>query len=109
MGVYIKNWSIADWKELLKWARIGENNAMIGEFAEVEEIPPHGDLIDADKLVELCDIMADKCVNKCDGIGATIWHQFKATVEWSPIVIPEEEPMHSNASNTLNALREECE
>lgn len=50
-------------------------------------VPPHGDLIDADKLVELCDIMADKC----DGIGASIWHQFKTTVEWSPIVIPAEE------------------
>ena len=48
---------------------------------------PHGRLIDADKLGELCDIMADKC----DGIGASIWHQFKTTVEWSPIVIPAEE------------------
>lgn len=50
-------------------------------------VPPHGDLIDADKLVELCDIMADKC----DGIGASNWHQFKTTVEWSPIVIPASE------------------
>lgn len=33
----IKNWSKADWKELLKWAKIGANNAMIGEFTEVEE------------------------------------------------------------------------
>lgn len=41
MGVYIKNWSLADWKELLKWAKIGANNAMIGEFTEVEEVPPH--------------------------------------------------------------------
>ena len=52
MGVYIKNWSLADWKELLKWAKIGANNAMIGEFAEVEEIPPHGRLVDADKLMQ---------------------------------------------------------
>lgn len=52
MGVYIKNWSIANWKELLKWAKFGANNAMIGEFAEVEEVPPHGRLIDADKLVD---------------------------------------------------------
>lgn len=84
MGIYIKNWSLADWKELLKWAKIGANNAMIGEFAEVKEIPPHGDLIDADKLIELCDIMAEKC----DGIGESIWHQFKTVVGWSPIVIP---------------------
>ena len=51
MGVYIKHWSLADWKELLKWAKIGANNAMIGEFTEVEELPPHGRLIDADVLV----------------------------------------------------------
>ena len=50
MGVYIKNWSLADWKELLKWAKIGANNAMIGEFTEVEEVPAHGRLIDADKI-----------------------------------------------------------
>ena len=50
MGVYIKNWSIADWKELFKWAKIGANNVMIGEFTEVEEVPPHGRLIDADAI-----------------------------------------------------------
>ena len=50
MSLLIKNWSEADWKELLKWAKIGANNAMIGEFAEVEEIQPHGRLIDADKI-----------------------------------------------------------
>ena len=52
MGLYIKNWSLADWKELLKWAKIGANNAMIGEFTEVEEVPPHGDLIDRDALIK---------------------------------------------------------
>ena len=38
-------------------------------------------LVDADKLIELCDIMADIC----DGIGA-IWEQFRIAVEWSPAV-----------------------
>ena len=57
------------------------------DWCPLVSVPKHGDLIDADKLVELCDIMADKC----DGIGASIWHQFKTTVEWSPIVIPAEE------------------
>ena len=57
------------------------------ETFAASEVPAHGDLIDAGKLVELCDIMA----NKCDGIGALIWHQFKTTVEWSPIVIKAEE------------------
>jgi len=52
VSILIKNWSKADWKELLKWAKIGANNAMIGEFAEVEELPPHGDLIERDKLRE---------------------------------------------------------
>lgn len=51
------------------------------------EIPKHADLIDADKLIELCDIMA----NQCDGMGVSIWHQFKTMVEWSPIVVPAEE------------------
>lgn len=50
MSLLIKNWSIADWKELLELAKIGANNAMIGEFTEVEEVPPHGRLIDADAL-----------------------------------------------------------
>lgn len=51
MSLLIKNWSLAGWKELLMWAKIGANNAMIGEFTEVEEIPPHGRLIDADALI----------------------------------------------------------
>ena len=38
--------------------------------------------IDADKLIELCEIMVDKC----DGLGKSIWKQFAATVEWSPYV-----------------------
>lgn len=50
MSLLIKNWQMADWKELLKWAKIGANNAMIGEFTEVEDLPPHGRLIDADEL-----------------------------------------------------------
>lgn len=41
-------------------------------------------LIDADKLESLCDIMADKC----DGIGESIWSQFRTTVEWSPTIDP---------------------
>ena len=50
-------------------------------------IPDHGRLIDADKLCELCDIMAEKC----DGIGESIWNQFRTTVEWSPTIIEAEE------------------
>ena len=38
--------------------------------------------IDADKLESLRDIMADKC----DGIGESIWNQFRTTVEWTPTV-----------------------
>ncbi len=50
-------------------------------------VPDHGRLIDADALCKLCDIMADKC----DGIGESIWHQFRTTVEWSPTIIEAEE------------------
>lgn len=38
--------------------------------------------IDADKLIELCEMMADKC----DGIGESVWNQFATTVDWSPTV-----------------------
>ena len=37
-------------------------------------------LIDADKLEELCDIMAEKC----GGSEESIWNQFRTTVELSP-------------------------
>ena len=47
-------------------------------------VPDHGRLIDGESLCELCDIMADKC----DGIGESIWNQFRTTVEWTPTVIP---------------------
>ena len=39
-------------------------------------------LIDADKLEELCDIMAEKCGD----IGESIWNQFRTTVECSPTI-----------------------
>ena len=39
-------------------------------------------LIDADKLEQLCDIMGEKC----DGIGESIWNQFKTTVELSQTI-----------------------
>lgn len=50
-------------------------------------IPPHGRLIDADKLCELCGIMADNS----DDIFKSIWNQFKTTVEWCPTITPAEE------------------
>lgn len=63
MGLYIKNWTLDNWKELLKWARIGANNAMIGEHTEVEEVTSHGRLIDAD------DIENITMVTNVDGSG----------------------------------------
>lgn len=39
--------------------------------------------VDADKLESLCDIMSDKCD---DGIGESIWNQFRTVVECSPTV-----------------------
>lgn len=57
-------------------------------------------LIDADKLIELCNIMADKC----DGIGKSIWEQFATTVEWSPTVdaVPLED--YKSMEQTVNKL-----
>lgn len=67
MSLLIKNWQMADWKELLMWAKIGANNAMIGEFTEVEEVPPHGRLIDADALIRDLEITEEDGDN-----GATL-------------------------------------
>ena len=39
-------------------------------------------LIDAENLIGLCNIMADKC----DGIGESIWNQFAETVRWCPTI-----------------------
>lgn len=87
MGVYIKNWSLADWKELLKWAKIGLNNAMIGEFTEVEEIPAHGRLIDADALIRELEITEEDDQN-----GATLLMAvFLEVMKSAPTVIEEEE------------------
>jgi len=54
------------------------------EETEAIEVPAHGRLIDANSLGELCNIMADKC----DGIGTSIWEQFRVTVECCPTIIP---------------------
>ena len=66
MSLIIKNWSEAEWKELLKWAKIGANNAMIGEYAEVEELPPHGRLIEESKVL---DIVFSWCPDDDGSVG----------------------------------------
>ena len=87
MSLLIKNWSLADWKELLKWAKIGLNNAMIGEFSEVEEIPPHGRLIDADALIRELEITEED-----DHNGATLLMAvFLEVLKSAPTVIDAEE------------------
>lgn len=92
MSLVIKNWQIADWKELLKWAKIGANNAMIGEFTEVEEVPPHGRLIQDDAL--------DKIEHYHDGtFGLTDYERgwnaalllCKKRIEAAPTIIEAEE------------------
>lgn len=97
MSLLIKNWQMADWKELLKWAKIGLNNAMIGEFSEVEEIPPHGRLIDADKMREsirrqtgLLKLMGGEFAK----IAETLEKGFLQEIDNAPTIIeadPEEE------------------
>ena len=104
MGVYIKNWSLANWKELLRWAKIGTNNAMIGEFTEVEEIQQHGRLIDADALTETTDGIwdcndlyfqpNDKICDPNDCKGCK-WREtmdcFRRMVKHAPTIIPASE------------------
>ena len=100
MGVYIKNWSLADWKELLKWAKIGANNAMIGEFTEVEELQPHGRLIDADALLERFE-KEEKAADehgrdfsfsfKSGGENCTEWWPVQQMLMDAPTIIPAEE------------------
>ena len=87
MSLLIKNWQMADWKELLKWAKIGANNAMIGEFSEVEEIQPHGRLIDADALIRELEITEED-----DHNGATLLMAvFLEVLKSAPTVIDAEE------------------
>lgn len=92
MGVYIKNWSLADWKELLKWAKIGANNAMIGEFAEVEEVPPHGRLGDLDRLEQMFADIDHSSYSGFDGLEPFYSAEDAAQIiRLSPTVIPAEE------------------
>ena len=84
MGVYIKNWSLADWKELLKWAKIGANNAMIGEFTEVEEVSPHGDLIDRDVL-NYTMLYKENWMSGTGGEAPAVWRK---DIEDAPTIIP---------------------
>lgn len=87
MGVYIKNWSLADWKELLKWAKIGANNAMIGEFSEVEEVPPHGRLIDADALLKRI-AMAKTDQPEIADVYDEEAEEVEAWLSYAPTIIP---------------------
>lgn len=63
------------------------NGVQIVQGINAVPIPSHGRLIDADKLCELCGIMA----NNSDDIFKSIWNQFKTTVEWCPTIITAEE------------------
>lgn len=83
---------------LIKGMKIPENGVTIhispagiaayywdkNEKIEAVEIPPHGRLIDATKLCELCDTMAEKCGD------SAIWNQFRTVIEWSPTIVEEE-------------------
>ena len=90
MSLLIKNWQMADWKELLMWAKIGLNNAMIGEFAEVEELPPHGDLVDRSEMREIAISLLDEAVTDQEAYAIRkMWPRLGQM----PVYIPaEEEP-----------------
>lgn len=95
MSLLIKNWQMADWKELLMWAKIGANNAMIGEFTEVEEVPPHGDLVDRAEMREIAISLLDKAVTDQE---ANAIREMWSRLGQMPVYIPAEE-----ASECLNA------
>lgn len=96
MGVYIKGMEMPEHCGVCRFAvdgwcyAYGKPNidALANDgrtnFCPLVPVPPHGRLIDAGKLEELCNIMAEKC----DGIGTSIWEQFRTTVEWCHTIIP---------------------
>ena len=77
-------------------------------FNETETIPvpPHGDLIDRDALIKDGWLNLYKEVMRMGGYAI---HELPLKNPSIAVIIPAEEPTHSNASNTLNALREEGE
>jgi len=52
MSILIKGMDKEQIEEIFKWARYGKNNSMIGMYAEIISVPPHGRLIDADALMK---------------------------------------------------------
>lgn len=62
MSILIRGWKMEDWEELVKMARIGANNAMLGINTVVEELPPHGDLIDRDAYQYSGDLMDEPVI-----------------------------------------------
>lgn len=51
MSILIKGMDKVQFDEILRFARIGANNCMMGEHLEIVEVPtPHGRLIDGDEL-----------------------------------------------------------
>ena len=77
MSILIKGMNKKDFEEIIMLARYGANNCMIGEYAEVVEIPPHGRLIDADALAAQCD--------------DPYWCVWLSDIEDSPVIIEAEE------------------
>lgn len=53
----------------------------------VEVTTPHGRLVDVDNLIELCEIMADKCGET----GESVWGQYQTFAEDLPTIIEAEE------------------
>lgn len=52
MSVYIPGYTKADIEEIVMWAKVGKNNCMIGDSMKIVELPPHGDLIDRDAILQ---------------------------------------------------------
>lgn len=83
MSILIRGWKMEDWEELVKMARIGANNAMLGINTVVEELPPHGDLIERDAAF-------DKIMEHEDGTYVDI-DAVDMGLNETPVIIPAEE------------------
>lgn len=59
----------------------------LDERVKAVEVPRHGRLIDADNLIELCEIMTDKCGET----GESVWGQYQMVAEDLPTIIEAEE------------------
>lgn len=101
MSILIRGWKMEDWEELVKMARIGANNAMLGVNTVVEELPPHGDLIDR-------DVAYDKIAEQ-EGGNYVDMDAVDMGLSETPVIIPEDDAWPEWRTQVLGIRRQEEE